>query len=293
MSTGTSVAVIPASGAGAAGPTKRARNPYLQGLLSPRGITGLLVVGLIVAAGLAAPLLTSYRPEFQTADALVGPSGEHLLGTDDIGRDLWSRVLFGIRTDLIVVASAVPLGALAGGLLALVSVVSRWGDVLIQRLFDVVLAFPGLILGLTVTAVLGAGKGTVIVVIATIEAPAFGRMLRGAILSHREREYALAARVGGAGQVRLLVRHILPNAADPIVVQFAVSLSIAVIVEGAMSFIGIGVRAPEPSLGSIVSGSVMHLQDHPTFALGPLVAISALVLGLNLIAEALNKGVRR
>ncbi|MFI1381060.1 ABC transporter permease [Embleya sp. NPDC020886] len=274
-------------------PTKRARNPYIRGLRTPRGIAGLTVVALVVLLGLAAPLLTRYAPTFQTADALLGPSGEHPLGTDEIGRDLWSRVLFGIRTDLIVVVSAVPLGALTGCLLALVSVTSRWADVVVQRAFDLVLAFPGLILGLTVTAVLGAGKSTVIVVIAVVEAPAFGRMLRGAILSHREREYALAARVGGAGRVRLLVRHILPNAADPLVVQIAVSLSIAVIVEGAMSFIGIGVRPPEPSLGSIVSGSVMHLQDHPSYAIGPLVAISAFVLGLNLIAEALNKGVRR
>lgn len=291
--TTVSIDKAPVGAPSAATTPRRNRNPYVQGLLTGRGIVGLAVLTVIVFAGLAAPLLTSYAPQFQTADSLAGPSSRHLLGTDDIGRDLWSRVLFGIRTDLIVMAVAVPLGALAGMLLALVSVASRWADVVVQRAFDLVMAFPGLILGLAITAIMGAGKGTIIVVIAIIEAPGFGRMLRGAILSHREREYALAARVGGAGRTRLLVRHILPNAADPIIVQFAISLSIAVIIEGALSFIGIGVRPPEPSLGSIVASSVIHLQDHPTYALGPLVAISALVLSLNLIAEALNKGVRR
>lgn len=272
----------------------RIRNRYLRGLLTPRGVTGLALVGLILLAGLAAPLLTSHDPTYQTAASLRGPgSGGHVWGTDEIGRDLFSRLLYGIRTDLLVVLAAVPLGLVVGCTLALAATAHRAADVAVQRLFDLLLSFPGLILGLTVTAIMGPGKATIITVITIVEIPAFGRMLRGAILVHREREYAVAARVGGAGPLRLLTRHVLPNAADPVVVQVAVSMSIAVILEGAMSFIGIGVRPPDPSLGGILAESRPYLEDHPTYALGPLVVITALVVGLNLVAEALNRGARR
>lgn len=278
----------------AAAKPRRIRNRYLRGLLTPRGITGLALVGLIFAAGLAAPLLTSHDPTFQTAASLQGPgTGDHVWGTDEIGRDLLSRLLYGIRTDLLIVAAAVPLGLVIGCSLALAATAHRAADVAVQRLFDLLLSFPGLILGLTVTAILGPGKATIVTVITIIEIPAFGRMLRGAILVHRDREYATAARVGGAGPLRLLTRHVLPNAADPVVVQIAVSMSIAVILEGAMSFIGIGVRPPDPSLGGILAEARPYLEDHPTYALGPLVVITALVVGLNLIAEALNRGARR
>jgi peptide/nickel transport system permease protein len=271
----------------------RRRNRYLAGLLTPRGVTGLVLVGLVVLAGLAAPLLTSHDPLEQGREALAGPGGGHLFGTDDVGRDVFARVLYGIRTDLVVVLAAVPLGALAGCLLALVSIGSRVADVAVQRLFDATMAFPALVMGLMITAVLGFGKGSMILVIALVEVPAFGRMLRGQLLVLRTREYAVAARVGGAGPGRLFGRHLLPNAADPIIVQLAVSLSVAVVVEGAMSFVGIGIRPPDPSLGAILANSVADLETQPMYGIGPLVVITALVLGLNLIAEALNEGIRR
>jgi peptide/nickel transport system permease protein len=292
--TTTVPARIPRHAPPAAADRRRVRNRYLRGLLTPRGITGLTLVGLIVAAGLAAPLLTSYEPTYQTSDALVSPgTGGHVWGTDEIGRDLLSRLLYGVRTDVLVVLAAVPIGLLAGCALALVATTHRAADVVVQRIFDLLLSFPGLILGLTVTAIMGFGKASIITVIALIEVPAFGRMLRGAILVHREREYAVAARVGGAGPLRLLTRHVLPNAADPVVVQIAVSMSVAVILEGAMSFIGIGIRPPEPSLGGVLAASRPYLESHPAYAIGPLVLITALVVGLNLIAEALNRGARQ
>ncbi|UGQ09842.1 ABC transporter permease [Yinghuangia sp. ASG 101] len=278
----------------AASKPRRIRNRYLRGLMTPRGITGLVLVGVVLVAGLAAPLLTSHDPNFQTAASLQDPGAAgHAWGTDEIGRDLLSRLLYGIRTDLLVVFAAVPIGLVIGCSLALVAITHRAADVAVQRLFDLLQSFPGLILGLTATAIMGPGKITIITVIVLVEIPGFGRMLRGAILVHREREYAVAARIGGAGPLRLLTRHVLPNAADPVVVQVAVSLSIAVILEGAMSFIGIGVRPPDPSLGGILAESRPYLEDHFTYALGPLVVITTLVVGLNLIAEALNRGARR
>ncbi|RKT19293.1 peptide/nickel transport system permease protein [Streptomyces sp. 1114.5] len=272
-------------------PARQSR--YLSGLRTWRGLTGLALVGLVALAGLLAPLLTSTDPNAQSALALAGPGAGHPFGTDDLGRDLYSRVLHGIGTDLALIVTAVPIGALLGCSAALLAATSRWADLAVQRAFDLLLAFPGLILGLAVTAVLGPGRWPVVVVIALAEIPGFGRQLRAGILVQREREYALAARVGGASRARVLLRHVVPNAVDPLIVQTAVALSLGVFIEGALSFLGLGVRPPEPTLGSILSQSVAYLATDPTFAAAPLAATTALVLGFTLIAEALNRGIRR
>ncbi|MFG2819762.1 ABC transporter permease [Kitasatospora sp. NPDC048365] len=271
----------------------RQRNRYLAGLLTPRGLAGLALVGAVLLAWLLTPLLTGTDPTAQGPDALAAPSAAHPLGTDDLGRDLLSRVLHGIGTSLSITLTAVPLGAALGVALALLAATSRWADLAVQRWFDLVLAFPGLILAIAVTAALGPGRWPVIVVITLAEIPGFGRQLRAGIAAQRERDYALAARIGGASRTRVLLRHVLPNAVDPLVVQAAVSLSLAVFIEGAMSFLGVGIRPPEPSLGGILSQSMAYLATHPAFAAAPLLVVTALVLGFTLIAEALNRGIRR
>ncbi|MEU2238535.1 ABC transporter permease [Streptomyces sp. NPDC018338] len=274
--------------------TRRTLHPYRAALTTARGRTGLALVGLVVLAGLLAPLLAGHGPTDQSALALAGPGTPgHPLGTDDLGRDLLSRLLYGIRADLGIIAVAVPLGAALGCLLALAAASHPVADTVVQRAFDLVLAFPGLILALAVTAILGPGRVPVILVIALAEIPVFGRLLRTGILVQRGREYVTAARVGGTSGGRILTRHILPNAADPLVVQLAVSLTVAVFIEGAMSFLGVGVRPPEPTLGAVLSQSMPYLAQAPHFAAGPLVTVTALVLGLSLTAEALNREIRR
>lgn len=274
--------------------TPRSRHPYRTALSTARARTGLVLVGLVVLAGLLAPLLAGHGPTDQSGQSLAGPGTPgHLLGTDDLGRDLLSRVLYGIRTDLGIIAVAVPAGAALGCLLALVAAAHPVADTVVQRVFDLLLAFPGLILALAVTAILGPGRIPVVLVIALAEVPVFGRLLRGGVLVQREREYVTAARVGGGSGSRVLVRHILPNAADPLVVQIAVSLTVAVFIEGAMSFLGVGVRPPQPTLGAVLSQSMPYLAQAPQFAAGPLITVTALVLGLSLIAEALNREIRR
>jgi peptide/nickel transport system permease protein len=271
----------------------RTRSGYLDGLLSARGLTGLVLVGLIVAAGVCAPLLTGISPTAQSSQGLAAAGADHLFGTDNIGRDVFSRVLYGIRTDLLIILTGVPIGAAGGCALALLATANRVADVIVQRALDLVLAFPGLVLAIAVTAILGPGERPVILVVAIAEVPGFARILRSGILVEREREYAVAARVGGAGRLRVMLRHVLPNAADPLIVQLAVSLSIAVFVEGGMSFLGLGVTPPDPSLGSVLSESMPYLSTQPAFAVGPLIAVTVLVVGFTLLAEALNKGVRR
>ncbi|MGQ4491101.1 ABC transporter permease [Streptomyces sp. SAS_281] len=274
--------------------TARPRHPYRTALSTARARTGLVLVGAVVLAGLLAPLLAGHGPTDQSGQSLAGPGTPgHLLGTDDLGRDLLSRVLYGIRTDLTIITIAVPAGAVLGCLLALAAAAHPVADTVVQRVFDLLLAFPGLILALAVTAILGPGRIPVVLVIALAEVPVFGRLLRSGVLVQREREYVTAARVGGGSGRRVLVRHILPNAADPLVVQFAVSLTVAVFIEGAMSFLGVGVRPPEPTLGAVLSQSMPYLAQSPHFAAGPLITVTALVLGLSLIAEALNREIRR
>ncbi|MET9724914.1 ABC transporter permease [Streptomyces zaomyceticus] len=273
---------------------RKARHPYRAALATVRGRTGLTLVGLVVLAGLLAPLLAGHGPTDQSGLALAPPGTPgHPLGTDDLGRDLLARLLHGIRADLGIIAVAVPLGAVLGCLFALAAAAHPIADTVVQRTFDLILAFPGLILALAVTAVLGPGRLPVILVIALAEIPVFGRLLRTGILVQSGREYVTAARVGGTSGGRILTRHILPNAADPLVVQIAVSLTVAVFIEGAMSFLGVGVRPPEPTLGAVLSQSMPYLAQAPHFAAGPLVTVTALVLGLSLTAEALNREIRR
>ncbi|MFD5876671.1 ABC transporter permease [Streptomyces sp. NPDC060322] len=276
------------------GRRSRPRHPYRTALSTARARTGLVLVGAVVLAGLLAPLLAGHGPTDQSTQSLaaLGAPG-HPLGTDDLGRDLLSRVLYGIRADLGIIALAVPLGAVLGCLAALAAAAHPVADTIVQRVFDLVLAFPGLILALAVTAILGPGRTPVVLVIALAEIPVFGRLLRGSVLVQREREYVTAARVGGSSGRRVLFRHILPNAADPLIVQIAVSLTVAVFIEGAMSFLGVGVRPPQPTLGAVLSQSLPYLSEAPHFAAGPLITVTALVLGLSLVAEALNREIRR
>src|SRR5690606_456391 len=207
--------------------------PHLvRALLRGRGLLGPTPVAAVALPGLLGPLLTPYGPLEQVRGAyLTGVSGDHLLGTDDLSRDIFTRMIHGIRIDLAIVFLCVPVGAVLGTLVGLVTAWWNWLDVLTQRLFDLVLAFPALILAILVATVHGPGLPVVAVVIISVELPVFGRLARTSVLSLRERPYVEAARVAGAGPLWLLRRHILPNATEPLLVQLAVSMSVAVFIE--------------------------------------------------------------
>ncbi|WP_084522902.1 ABC transporter permease [Nocardia inohanensis] len=267
--------------------------PLLRALTRGQGLAGVLLVGLIAAAGLFAGVLTKYGPLEQIPGAnLLGPSGEHWLGTDNVNRDVFTRVLYGIRINLLICLIAVPLGALIGALAGLLASVNTVADVITQRVFDLILAFPALIFAIALSAVTGPGAHAVIIVIVAAEIPIFGRQIRTAILAVREQPFVEAAEVIGAGTWWTLRKHVLPNVIEPLAVQLALSMSLAVFVEGAMSFIGIGVRPPDPSLGSIIAESIGDLDANPAFAVGPLLVVSGLTLGFLLIAQALGRARR-
>ncbi|MCT9075398.1 ABC transporter permease [Streptomyces fulvoviolaceus] len=261
-----------------------------RALVAPAARWGLALVLLLTLAGVAAPLLTPYSPLTQGPEALLGPVPQHPLGTDEFGRDLLSRILYGIRLDLLVAATAVPLGGLAGVVLGVLCGLHPALDVVLQRVFDVMLAFTALILGVTLAAILGPGTAAVFWTVAGINVPLFGRIARDAVRSEQDREYVLAAVALGAGRPRILFGEILPNILDALVVQAALSLSTAVFVEGAMSFVGIGVSPPTPSLGALLRTGATFLDDSPAYALGPVAVVVGLVIGFNLLADGLNKG---
>jgi peptide/nickel transport system permease protein len=263
-----------------------------RGLTSTRGLVGLTLVGVVVLAGAFGPIIDSIGPNQQSAMSLLDPSNAHLLGTDELGRDVFSRMLSGIRVDLLVVFIAVPLGAAFGALLGLISTSWPVADTITQRAFDVVLAFPALILAIALAAIMGPGVVTVSVVIAVAEIPVFGRLVRTAAMSVRELPYVESARVVGASEWWLLRRHILPNSLEPLTVQLAISMSVAVFIEGAMSFLGIGVTPPTPSLGSLIQNGMQNVYIAPLLPVGPLVVVCMLTLGFLLIAQALASGRR-
>jgi len=265
------------------------RIPLWRSVTRGQGLFGLVLVLAVMALGVFGPLFVSYSADQQIDGAYLLPaSGSHWFGTDDVNRDVLTRVLYGIRVDLVIVFLSVPLGAALGTLLGLVTVGRSVTDVIAQRVFDVILAFPVLILGIALTAILGPGALTVGIVIALAEIPIFGRLTRTAVLRVRETPYVEAARVSGAGTTRILFRHVLPNSVETLGVQFALSLSLGVFVEGAMSYLGIGVKAPTPSLGSILSAGNDYMETNPLFSVGPLLVVSALVLGFYLIAQSIS-----
>ncbi|WGX96548.1 ABC transporter permease [Nocardioides sp. L-11A] len=274
-------------------PAPARRHGLLSALLRGRGLAGLVLVGAVVLLGVLGPLVAPYGPTEQVPGAnLLGPSAGYWLGTDELNRDILSRTLYGIRADLVVVFAAVPIGAVLGVLLGLVT--SWWSvtDVVAQRAFDLLLAFPALILGILLTAFFGPGLLTVGIVIVALEIPVFGRLVRTAVRTVREMPFVEASQVVGAGPLWVLRKHVLPNALEPLTVQLAVSMSVAVFIEGAMSFLGLGVRPPHPSLGSLIKDGVRLLHDAPFFAVGPLAVVVALVLGLLLISQSLSEARR-
>jgi peptide/nickel transport system permease protein len=277
----------------AVAPLRRRPSQLRAGLLSGQGLVGLILVAIVVLAGLLAPLLAPYGPNEQLADGnLLESTAGHLLGTDEVSRDVLSRLLYGIRVDLLVIFIAVPIGAAIGSLVGLVA--STWGfaDVIAQRTFDLILAFPALILAITLATIMGPGVVTISVVIIAAEIPIFGRLIRTSVLTVRELPYVESSTVVGASKWWVLRRHILPNSLEPLTVQLAVSMSVAVFVEGAMSFLGIGVRPPTPSLGTLINDGMRNIYVAKIQVVGPLVAVVMLVLGFLLISQSLARARR-
>jgi peptide/nickel transport system permease protein len=260
-------------------------------LRRPRvAIGGVLLLVLVVAA-LAAPILSPYDPiAVNVTDALEGPSGRHLFGTDDLGRDVFSRTLYGARVSLSVGLISVSIGLLVGVSLGLVAgYVGGTADLMIMRLIDALLAFPGLVLAISITAALGPQIQNAMIAIGIVAIPAYTRLTRGQVLTAREREFVTAARAIGAPAHRIVLRHILPNILNPIVVQVTLSTAFAILAEAALSFLGLGAQPPTPSWGQDINYSQRYLPNQMWWmSAGPGLAIFLAVFAFNFLGDALR-----
>jgi peptide/nickel transport system permease protein len=266
---------------------------YAQALRSPRGAAGLTVVLLVVLLAVFVPLFLPYGEYEQGIDALSGPSGKHLLGTDEVGRDLLARLLAGTRVDLVITLIAVPISAAAGTLFGLLGMLSRFVGGAFQRVFDVLLGVPAVILGVAVAIAIAPGMKSVIVAIVLVTLPMFGRQAGSALASQLPLDYVAAAEVLGFPRRRVMLRHVLPNIIDAIFVRIAFTMAQAITIEGGLSVIGLGIQSPQSSLGSMIKGGSAYLLTTPLYALAPVGVVIILVVGYTMVSDALNQAVLR
>ena len=257
----------------------------------PLGAIGLAICLVTIFAGVFAPAIDRHDPNFGTAnDRLQAPNATYWFGTDDLGRDQWSRIIYGTRISLMVAFGAIAVGTTAGYLLGIVSgFLGGKVDDIIQRFVDALLAFPSILLALVMVSVLGGGIDKVIFAIAAGSAPRAARVSRGVVLSAKENVYVDAARVIGASGLRIMLRHILPNSMAPYLILASIGLGAAILTEASLSYLGLGVPPPHASWGRMLSGSSQQFAlIAPWLMIFPGVAIMVLVLAFNLFGDALR-----
>ena len=237
----------------------------------------------------AAPLITT-DPNFQTAELLAGPGRDHVLGTDNLGRDMFSRLVWGSRTTLMVATLAVSVGISIGAVAGLLSGYYRGStDMVIQRIVDATHAFPGLILAMAAIAAFSANTLSISLTVGFVLSPGVARIVRGSTLATAAQDFVLAAVALGASNRRVMLQHILPNVTAPIIVSATVLIGAAVLIESSLSFLGFGLPPPDPTWGQMLSGpGRVYMLSQPWLAVMPGVAISLTVLSANLFGDSLR-----
>jgi peptide/nickel transport system permease protein len=257
---------------------------------NPAAVVGGLVVALLVLVGLAGPWLTPYDPlELDLLATNSRPTLAHPFGTDDFGRDILSRVILGTRNTLGLAGGSVVLAGLLGVTLGLCAAYyGGWTDGVIMRVTDVLLAFPGLLLALVLVTIIGPSAATIVLVLAVTHLPRYARLIRGVVLTLRQREYVQAARVLGATSSRVMVRHLLPNSIAPLIVYATLDLGWMITAVAGLSFLGFGLQPPEQSWGSLLAEGRQFLALAPWIATFPGLAIAISVLALNIVGDGLR-----
>ena len=277
----------------ATAPSGRSAASRLRG--DPRAAIGVAVVALLALGAILAPLIARHDPlRIDLVGQLSAPSAEHWLGTDVQGRDVWARLLFGARVSLTVglVSQGIALSlGLALGLAA--GFYGRWVDELVMRLADITLAFPTLLLLIAMVAAFQPSLGVVLVTIGVVGWAGMARLVRGQVLVVRQLEYVQAVRALGARDLRIVLRHVLPNVIAPVVIAATLGVAGAIMAEAALSFLGLGVQPPTPSWGSMIADGrdLAQLRHSPWTSLFPGLAIGAAVLGFNLLGDALRDAI--
>jgi len=256
----------------------------------PQAAFGLIIIILTVLSALLAPIIAPLEPEAMDFDYLLsGFSSEHLLGTDQLGRDTLSRLIYGARIALLVSVGSIGLGVLIGVPLGLIAVYfGGWTDDIIMRLMDSLVVFPSLLIAVALAAALGGSVTTIIIAIGVANVPWMARVIRSQGLSIREMDFVAAAEAGGMSPARIIFRHILPNSLAPVIVQSTLSMGYAVLVEATLGFIGVGVRPPTPTWGNMLYDAFPMLEQQPMLSIFPGLAIFLLVLSFNFVGDALR-----
>ncbi len=263
---------------------------------NPGALVGFGLVATFVLVAALAPLLAPYEPrEINLAllrdGCCPGPSRDHLLGVDELGRDELSRILFGARYSLLIGIVSVTVGLSIGLVLgAVAGYLGGIADTLILRAMDIMLSIPGLLLAIGIVALLGPGIWQIMIAVGIVNVPIFTRLLRGSVIAQKENDYVLAARSVGVPRRTILASHILPNAISPVIVQGTLALATAIIDVAGLGFLGLGPQDPStPEWGTMLTGTVRFLQTAPHLAIFPGVAIVISVLGFNLIGDGLRE----
>jgi peptide/nickel transport system permease protein len=260
-----------------------------NGAIASPAATGACLVALLAAAAIAAPWLASRDPEAMDFNAvLAGPSFAHLLGTDNFGRDVLTRMLFGLRVSLIAAIGSVSAAMIVGVPLGLVAGYrGGWIEAAIMRPADVVMAFPAIVLVVALAGFFHQSLQLMTLAIGFVYVPIIVRVMRGSAMQLRDALYVEGARARGASHLRVMLRHVLPNAIAPVLVQASALMGVAILIESALSFIGLGVQPPTPSLGLMLSEGRSYMGAAPWLVIGPGFGILLAVLGFNLLGDGL------
>lgn len=268
-------------------PWKEAWQSFYKNRLA---VIGLIIVVFFIILAIIAPWIAPYSFKDQLmAERMQAPSSKHWFGTDDFGRDIFSRVIYGARISLWVGFFSVLGSVVIGTLLGIVAgYYGRFVDTIISRVFDIMLAFPSILLAIAVVAILGPSLQNALIAIAVINIPNFGRLVRSKVLSVKQEEYIMAAKAIGMKDSRILFRHILPNSISPVIVQATLAIATAIIEAAALGFLGMGAQAPTPEWGKMLADSKNYITNAPWTLIFPGIAIMLTVLGFNLMGDGLR-----
>jgi peptide/nickel transport system permease protein len=251
---------------------------------------GIVVIGLLAIAAIFAPLLAPYDPySTDYKHTLAPPSSDHLLGTDKLGRDILSRLIYGSRPAILVGFVAVSFAAAVGITFGLIA--GFFGGLtmaVIMRIVDSIQSVPTILVAVTIASILGGGLQNVVLALGLASTPAYARLMCGQVLSVKQNDYILRARAMGAGSVRIMLRHVLPNCFPPLIVQMTIQVGHAILSEASLSFLGIGIKAPEPAWGSMVSEGFQYLLNSPMLSIIPGLAIMIVVFAYNMVGDGLR-----
>lgn len=270
------------------------KSPWVQAsrriLRNPSGRIGVGVLSFFILVAIFSPVISPYDPVIQhSGDELLSPNARYWLGTDEFGRDLLSRIIHGARISLMVGLISVAIGFAFGATTGLISgYLGGWVDALFNRLWDCLLSFPVILLGIAVVLVTGPGAVNAAIAVGISNIPIFARLARACALTEKERDYVLAARTLGSSNARIVFRHIMPNSLSSLIVQSAVAMAFAVLLEASLSFLGLGAQPPEPSWGSMLSYSRQFLRVASWYGIFPGVALTLLLVGLNYFSDAMR-----